>query len=108
MITLTNFTSGGLLIADDSSNSLRLSRDQANRLILTARMHTIQEFVAKLSGLIENDALRQQILALFDRPDSSGRWNLKEQFARLQTLAKGYEPEGPEKVVEVVEFARQV
>jgi hypothetical protein len=106
MIKLENYGSGELLIADDTGTSLRLSHDQANRLIMTARMHTVAEFLEKLPSLIVGaqhaEPLLKKILAAFDGKTSSERWNLKEKFARLQTLTKGYISKGPNEVVETV------
>lgn len=100
MITLTNYESGEMLIANDGGISLRLSHDQANRLIMTARMHTVAEFVEKLPTLISDETLLKKIREAFEGKTSSERWNLKEKFARLQTLTKGYSPKNPGEVVE--------
>lgn len=105
MITLTNYSSGELLVNDDTGHSLRLSQEAANRLILHARMHTVVEFAQGLPGLISDPALVQAITTFFESAKtSSERWNLKEKFARLQTLTKGYQPLAAAEVVEVVKF----
>lgn len=103
MVTLTNYNSGELLIADDSGGpSVRLNREEANRLILLARMHTSGEFAEKLASFISDNVLAGLILKDFEKKSSTERWNLKEKFARLHTLSKGYEPAKPEAVAEVV------
>jgi hypothetical protein len=102
MITLTNFSSGELLIAI-TETSIRLTREQANRLILFARMHTVDQFIAELPQLIPNLPLARSIAILFESAQSSSqRWGLKEKFARLITLAKGYQPKNQAEVAEVV------
>lgn len=88
--------------SEEADHSLRLSRDQANRLILTARMHTTEELIEKLPDLISDQALLKSILAEFDGKTSSQRWNLKEKFARLTTLSKVYQTERPEEITEEV------
>ncbi len=102
MITLTNFESGALRIDSDADRSLDLSHDQAHRLIMAARMHSIDPFVEKLSSLIEHEGICREILALFAAAQGSDRWNLKESFSRLQTVTKGYVPQNPESVVESI------
>lgn len=102
MVTLTNYSSGELLIADGSGRSVRLGREEANRLILYARMHTVAEFVEKLSSLVGDSSLVGSILEGFEKMSSTDRWNLKEKFARLHTLAAGFHPKDPVTVVEVV------
>ena len=72
---------------------------------MTARMHTVAEFIEKLPTLISDEALLKKILITFDGKTSSDRWNLKEKFARLQTLTKGYVPKNPGEIVEVAELA---
>ncbi len=103
MITITNFGSGEVQIADDQGHSLKLDRDAGNRLVMAGRMHTVAEFVEKLPTLITDKDLLQGILQSFQiAPTSSDRWNLKEKFARLTTLAKGYEAKNPSEVIEFV------
>ena len=68
MISLTNFESGELLIVDDDV-SKKLTHDQANRLVMAARMHTIAEFIekqlcVKLPAEYDSALLR----AVLDRP----------------------------------------
>lgn len=105
MITLTNYSSGELVLTA-SDGATKLSRDQANRLILHARMHTVEEFVQAFGDLIPDREIARVIQTTFEKAkNSSERWNLKEKFARLHTLSKGYEPmAGDEKVVEKIEF----
>lgn len=105
MVTLTNYGSGEMLIADDAGVSLRLSQDQANRLIMTARMHTVAEFLEKLPELLAAPGLLKAVQATFDGKSSSERWMLKEKFARLQTLVRGYRPKNPAETVGVVELS---
>lgn len=102
---LTNYSSGELALTGPDG-ATKLSRDQANRLILHARMHTVEEFVQALRDLISDRSLVRAIEATFEKAkNSSERWSLKEKFARLHTLSKGYEPmPGDEKVVEKIEF----
>ena len=102
MITLTNYESGELLISGGSGQETRLTRDQANRLIMMARMHTIAEFIEKIPSLIASELLAKSILSVFEEKNSTERWNLKEKFARLGTLTKGYTPKDPEAVAEVI------
>lgn len=104
MVTLTNYNSGELLIAADAGPSVRLGREEANRLILHARMHTVAEFVEKLPSFVPNQALVQLILEGFEKKSPTERWNLKEKFARLRTLAKGYEPADPAAVMETIQI----
>jgi hypothetical protein len=104
MITFTNYGSGELLITDDAGTELRLTRDQATRLIMTARMHTVDEFIEKLPSLLTDQNLVKKILAEFEGKTSTQRWNLKEKFARLGTLTRNYEPSNPAEAVESVRF----
>ncbi|HEX5036251.1 MAG TPA: hypothetical protein VFX30_03750 [bacterium] len=105
MIRITNFGSGELLIEDGSGLSARLDRDTANRLIMAGRMQTVAEFMEKLHILIPNAALVGLVRAAFDGAASSTeKWNLKEKFARLTSLAKGYQSKNPSEVVETVSF----
>lgn len=105
MIQLVNFASGEVEIAADSGQKLRLTRDQANRMILMARMHTVAEFVEKLPTLITDAGLLRQIQATFaGAPSSTDQWNLKEKFARLVTLTKDYQPKDPSEIIESVKF----
>lgn len=104
MITLTNFESGELLIVDGGGDSVRLTRDQANRLIMMARMHTVSEFIEKLLQLIPQEKLVQKIRQSFEGKGSTERWNIKEKFARLGTLAKDYHSQNPTKVAEVIQW----
>lgn len=65
----------------------RFDRQQAYQLILSARMNTIERFVGRLKILQKDFPLLQEVLDLFPKLDHSAQWNLKEKFARLQTLA---------------------
>ena len=103
MITITNFGSGEVQISDDQGHSLKLDRGAANRLVMMGRMHTVAEFVEKLPTFIGEPVLCGAIRQLFEKAtNSSEKWNLKEKFARLQTLVKGYLPKNPTEVLEVV------
>ncbi len=103
MITLTNDSSGELLIANGAGPSVRLSREAATRLILHARMHSVADFVAGLPKLISDPEIIRSIAAAFETaPTSSERWNLKEKFARLRTLTKDYSLKGEIKIVEKI------
>lgn len=103
MIQLTNFASGELEISDGSGAKLRLNRDQANRLIMTARMHTVSEFVEKLPILITEPALLARIQQAFQEASAStDQWSVKEKFARLITITKGYSPADPTGIMEKI------
>jgi len=103
MITLTNYGSGEIQIADEAGHSIRLDRESANRLVMMGRMHTVAEFVEKLPALIPEPALLQALVKAFhDAATSTDKWNLKEKFARLQTLVRGYVPKDPQAVMEIV------
>jgi hypothetical protein len=105
MIRMSSFGSGELLIEDGSGLSLRLDRDTANRLIMAGRMHTVPEFMEKLDILIPNPVLAGLVRTAFEAAVSSTeKWNLKEKFARLTTLTRGYEAKNPAEVVETVSF----
>jgi hypothetical protein len=106
MITVTNYSSGELLIADGSGQSIRLGREEANRLVMMARMHTVAEFVEKLPTLLGDAILAGAILQGFDKKSSTDRWNLKEKFARLHTLSKDYRSERADGVIEVVSLGQ--
>ena len=100
---MTNFGSGEIDIADDQGHSLRLDREAANRLVMAGRMHTVAEFVEKIPTLIPDSSLSRSILDVFEKArTSSEKWSLKEKFARLTTLAKGYEPKEPSAILEKV------
>jgi len=72
---------------------------------MAGRMHTVAEFVEKLPVLVSNPGLAASILRSFQKAaTSSEKWNLKEKFARLRTLAKGHTPANPSEVVETVTF----
>lgn len=104
MITLTNYGSGEIVIQSDGGSSVRLPRDKSNRLVMTARMHGVSEFLEKLPGLIDCPDLCGVIAAAFEGKDSSARWNLKEKFARLTTVTKGYVSSAPDEVIETASF----
>lgn len=103
-MTITNFGSGEIQISDDKGHSLKLDRESANRLVLAARMHTVDDFLKKVPFLVTDAALLNLLLGMFEGKNSSERWTLKEKIARLQTLAKGYQPKHPAAVVEKVTF----
>lgn len=102
MITITNYNSGEVLVSEEGGPSVRLSRDASNRLIMMGRMHTVDEFIEKLSSLIPDETLVASIRKAFEGKTSTERWNHKEKFARLQTLSKGFEPKNPDQVWETV------
>ncbi len=104
MIVITNYNSGEVQISDDQGHQLMLSRERANSLIMSARMHTIDEFLQALPGFITDADLLRGIQSAFDRPTSTERWNAKEKFARLRTLVPGYESKGMIEVVETVQL----
>ena len=104
MIHLVNYESGQIEISDGEGRTLRLNQEAANRLVMTARMHTVSEFIEKLPVLISEGTLLSQIQVLFEGKSSSEKWNLKEKFARLQTVSKGYHVKNPESILEKVLF----
>ncbi len=105
MITLTNDSSGELLIANGAGPSVRLSREAATRLILHARMHNVADFLEALPQLIAATEIVNQLRTLFASLQTpSDRWNFKEKFARLQTLSKEHQPKSPPEVVETIKL----
>ena len=104
MITLTNYASGELALANSEGQDLHLTRDQAHRLVMAARMHGTHDFINKIPNLISQPELAKVIATTFDGKNSSEQWNLKEKFARLQTITKEHTPEKPDEVVDVIEF----
>jgi hypothetical protein len=100
MVMITNYGSGEIVIQADGGASLRLPRDKSHRLIMTARMHSVSEFLEKVPNLIDCPELCVTIAAAFAGKDGSARWGLKEKFARLTTLAKGYLPSAPDEILE--------
>lgn len=101
-MTIENFDSGELLLSDNEGHKVRLEREAANRLVMAARMHSVAEFLEKLEGLLPEETLGLRIAGLFEGKTSSQRWALKEKFARLRTVVKGYESQRPDTVVETV------
>lgn len=66
-------------------------------------MHTVEEFVAQLPKLLSDHKIVSQMRDFFDKATtSSERWNIKEKFARLVTMVKGYQPSHPDKVIEEI------
>lgn len=104
MLSLINYNSGELEISDDAGNSVRLSHQEANRLVMAARMHAVEPFIEKLPQLIPNDTLVQLIMQLIQTAQGSERWNLKERFARLNTVTPGITVVNPNEVSETVEL----
>lgn len=103
MIALTNYHSGNLLITDDTGHSIQLNPGVANRLILFARMHGVQEFVDNLPRLIPDAGLVKSLLASVQSAKSkTDRWNFKEKFARLHTVVKGHPPADTDEVVDLI------
>ncbi len=101
---ILNYESGDVVIRDEGQET-RLAREAANRLILMARMHTVSEFVDLLPSFISHASILKAIQGRFAAAAvPSERWNLKEKFARLTTLTKGYVPKDPESVLEKVVF----
>lgn len=105
MVSITNYNSGELEIAADGAAAIHLSRDQANRLILAARMHAVEPFLQKLSTLIPDEGLVSTLTKILGSAEGSERWNLKEKFARLHTVAPGYTAENPQQVLETVQLS---
>ena len=85
-IALINYASGELEISptapsDQTGGSLRLSRDQANRLIMLARMHSVAEFVEELPKFLKDPQTLEAIRGHFGRLQTpTDRWNFKESF----------------------------
>jgi len=105
VITITNFGSGEIEISDDEGHSIKLDRESGNRLVMVGRMHTVAEFVEKLPALITEPALLKALLQAFQKASTStDKWNLKEKFARLQTLVKDYVPKDSGQAAEVIKF----
>lgn len=104
MISLTNYSNGEITISDQEGHSLRLPREKANLLIMSARMHTAQGFVVSLPRFIEEALLLAKIRQLFEHSPSSGRWSLKEKFARLRTLTKDCPATEASQVIEQVKL----
>ena len=68
---------------------------------MAARMHSVAEFLEKVPKLISEAEIARAIQKLFQSAQSpTDRWNLKEKFARLQTLTKDYTPKNPDAIVE--------
>lgn len=105
MVTLTSYNSGAVLIADEANAQVHLPQAAANRLIMTARMKTVEAFVEKLPTLIPHEELTQTIRDLIETAQGSERWNLKEKFARLPTIVAGHPIEQPDAIKEVIELA---
>lgn len=102
-LELINYGSGELELKQDNQPVLRLNREETNRLILMARMHSVEEFVELLPKHITEVPLLDVIRQKFSEAASPTiRWNLKEAFARLTTLTKGYESKNPNEVLEKV------
>ncbi len=103
MIVLTNFESGELEIKAGGLPPYRLVRESANRLILSARMHTVSDFVDQLPLFIPSEDILSHLKKHFEKlTTKTDQWNFKEKFARLQTLVKDYVPKNPTAVAEVV------
>lgn len=101
-MNIVNYESGEVVL-EEGSESARLPRETSNRLILMARMHTVPEFVELLPSFIKSENLLKSIQQKFaTSQNSTERWNLKEKFARLTTLTKGYQSKTPEAVLEKV------
>jgi len=105
MLVITNYANGELEISTDSLPVVRMNQEQANRLILFARMHPVSDFVASLSRLMQDKQIAQAVLSCFELlKTSSERWNLKEKFARLRTVTSGFPSGSPDQVTEKIIF----
>jgi hypothetical protein len=103
MIILTNFEGGELEIRAGDLPPYRLVRESANRLILSARMHTVADFIDQLPLFIPSEEILSYLKKHFEKLTvKTHQWNFKEKFARLQTLVKDYVPKNPAAVAEVV------
>lgn len=86
---LISYVSGEVTIATSDGVLTRLPRERAYRLVMHARMHDVDEFVAALPGLVDDAATSAALAARFATlATSSERWAFKESFARLHTLAR--------------------
>lgn len=104
MVQMTNYNSGELEIAAGDAQRVRLDKSQANRLILAARMHGVDSFLQKLPQLIPDPALAATLSTLLQEAQGTERWNLKEKFARLQTIAPDYQSDSPDAITETVQL----
>ncbi|QQR81805.1 MAG: hypothetical protein IPJ69_06865 [Deltaproteobacteria bacterium] len=103
-MNIVNYESGEVVL-EESGVSVRLSREDSHRLILMARMHTVPEFINLLPSFVSNEEMLKAIQQKFSATESStDRWNLKEKFARLTTLTKGYISKNPEALLEKITF----
>ena len=101
MTEIVNYNNGALEIVS-GGQKIFLPREKAYSLVMGARMHTIDGFKKKLEGLKSLSPLVGLILEQFPKLDHTGQWNLKEKFARLQTLATDYPTPPQTEVVEKV------
>jgi len=102
MIKLIAYKSGAVTIVADHGQETQLDQPAANRLILAARMHSVEPFMAKLEGLIPNAELARSIRDKIAAAKGSERWNLKENFARLPTVEPDIKTDNPEEIAEEV------
>ncbi len=105
MVTIINYNSGEIELKSDQGPQIRLDHQQANRLVLAARMRNVEPFIEKLAELIGEATLVKEISAQLHAAEGSDRWNLKEKFARLHTIVPGIEIENPDGIFETVTFS---
>lgn len=86
MVTLTCYNSGAVTISDGEDRQVHLGHEAANRLIMAARMKSVDGFVEKLPALISDTAIARAISETIQRAEGSDRWNLKEKLARFHDL----------------------
>ncbi len=105
MITVTNYNSGEILLETPTGHSLRLAWEEANRLVMFARMHGVEEFIENLPRLIPDEELVRALRTCFETARTkTDRWNFKEKFARLRTISRGCKPDHPGEIVETVKI----
>lgn len=104
MFHIINYNSGELEISDYLGHSARLSREQAYRLVMAARMHGVDSFIEKLPILLPEENLVAMFCGLFQKAEKNNRWTLKEKIARLYTVSAGIEVDNPNSVTEVVKL----
>ena len=102
---MTCYNSGAVTISEGTSESVHLPQQAANRLIMAARMKSVEDFVQKLPSLIEQQKLVAALTLLLQEAHGSARWNLKEKIARLHTVVAGHPVAEPDKIREVVQLA---
>ncbi len=101
MVTLTCYNSGALTVSDNNGRTCKLPPAAAKRLIMAARMKSTEAFLEKLPELISDAELVSIIQGIIEGTTGSERWTLKEKFARLPTIASGFDVSNPDEVAEV-------